>query len=114
MATRVPETNSEADQVLSVSWAAIATGDTVQESMPRGVSGAMASVQSDGTFDGATVTLEGSNDGKNFVTLRDLSGADISFASAGLVDFSTSVVFIRPAISGGSADAVDVTLALRG
>lgn len=71
-------------------------------------------VQVFGTFGSATITLEGSIDGTNYVTLKDMTGSDVSLTAAGLVEFSTSVRYLRPKSAGGSSDDVDVYLILRG
>lgn len=59
------------------------------------------SVQFTGTFDSATIVLQGSNDGSNWVTLQDLEGAAISMTSAGLVSIMEDTRYIRPSVSGG-------------
>jgi hypothetical protein len=97
-----------------VAWADIATGDTIVAYEISDQAGLAGAVQFAGTFGGATVTLTGSNDGTNFVTLTDQTGANISVTAAGLVEFSTACRYIKPSISGGSSDAVDVTVVLRG
>lgn len=100
--------NAGATKVL---WETVANGDTIKAYRTKGVEGAVGSVQMTGTF-GAAVTLAGSNDGANFVTLKDTSGADISLTAAGLVDFSTAALYIKP-VEAGVTD-VDVTVILRG
>jgi hypothetical protein len=95
-------------------WEALATGDTINAAEPQGLSGLAGSVQFTGTFGGATITLTGSNDGTNFVTLEDTNGEAISVTAAGLVDFATACRYIKPGISGGTGDDVDVTVVLRG
>ena len=71
-------------------------------------------MQVTGTFGGGSVALQGSNDGTNWVALKDLTGTVIAITVAGGVDFSVSCVYIRPRITGGTGDDVDVTIALRG
>ena len=71
---------------------------------------AIASVQVSGTFGGATVVLQGSNDGTTYATLDDTSGAAISFTAAGIVDFSAGCAFVKPSISGGTGDSINVIL----
>jgi hypothetical protein len=46
--------------------------------------------------------------------MKDLLGNTISTTSAAYFEFTTAGVYIRPAISGGTGDAVDVTMSLRG
>jgi hypothetical protein len=75
------------------------------------VSASTASVQVTGTFGGATVVLQGSNDGTNYVTIKDLTGTDISLTSAGIREFSSGCAFFKPSISGGTGDSLTITLA---
>lgn len=95
-------------------WEAVATGETINSIEPTGRSGELGTVQAFGTFGGATITLEGSNDGSTFVTLRDTDGADVSFTAAGYAEISTAFRYIRVASTGGTSDDVDVYLCLRG
>lgn len=99
-----------------VQWANIssASSDTMEAAGLSGQAGAIASVQVAGTFGGATVTLQGSNDGLNYATLKDTAGAAISLTSAGIAEFSTAVAFIRPAYSGASGMTITVTVVTRG
>lgn len=94
-------------------WSDIATGDTINPVQVEREEGGLGSVQFTGAFGGATVTLEASNDGTNFVTLKDVFGTDVSVTAAGMHEISTGALYLRPGISGGSSDAVDVTLVLR-
>lgn len=61
------------------------------------------SIQVDGTFDGGTVTIEGSNSGPSgpFFTLTDPQGNSIALTSAGGESITENVQFIRPTGSGG-------------
>lgn len=99
---------------LTAAWEGLSTGDTASPLTIDGTMGAIGSVQVTGTFGGATVVLQVSNDGTNWVTIKSLLGLDVSLTAAGLVEFSTGALFLRPAISGGTGDDVDVTVVLRG
>lgn len=68
------------------------------------------SVQVTGTFNGVTVTIQGSNDGVNFATLKDYEGNGLTFTAAGLRPIAEGVRYLRPITSGGSSTDVDVTL----
>lgn len=72
------------------------------------VSLANASVQVSGTIGGATVVLQGSNDGTTYTTLKDLVGTDLSFTAAGYAEFTSGAAFIKPSISGGTGDSINV------
>lgn len=72
------------------------------------------SVQVEGTFAGATVVLQGSNDGVNWRTLNDPNVAPLSFAAAGLKAVLEHTRYIRPLSSGGVGAAITVTVFMRG
>lgn len=113
MATITPTENA-AYNAKVWTWTGVSTADTATEVEPGGQEAIAASVQMEGTWGSATVVLQGSNDGTNWATLKDLSGSDISFTADGMADFSSAALFIRPSSSGGTADDVNVTLAMRG
>lgn len=95
-------------------WADIVTGDTIV-AFPVAAQAAVAgAVQFDGTFGGATVGLQASNDGTTFFDMKDLGGTVVSASSAGLFEFTTAAAYIRPVVTGGSANAIDVIVVLRG
>lgn len=89
------------------------TGETTAGSatIPRyspHVSLVCASVQVSGTFGSATVVLQGSNDGTTYATLKNTAGSDLSFTSAGYAEFSSGAAFIKPSISGGTGDSLNI------
>ena len=91
------------------------TGETTAESASISryaplVSLAVSSVQVSGTFGGATVVLQGSVDGTTYATLKDLQGNNLSFTSAGYAEFSSGAAFIKPSISGGTGDSLNITV----
>lgn len=105
---------AQAAKVPRVTWNDIVTGDTIT-TLPIAAQAAVAgAVQIGGTFGGATVTLQASNDGVTYFTMKDLTGVSISTATAALFEFTTAAMYVRPAVTSGSANAVDVTLMLRG
>lgn len=93
-------------------WTGLTTAGNanIQRYTPKASMG-VATVQVSGTFGGATVAMQGSNDGTNFIALRDLNGQAISFTAAGYAEFSTGFVFVRPQVSGGTGDNIAVTVA---
>lgn len=103
-----------ASGVSVITWEALTESDTAIAQIVGGTAGAVGSVQVVGTFGGATVTIQISNDGTNWATLQDIEGSDVSFTAAGLVDFSTAALYIRASASGGSSQDVDVIMTLRG
>lgn len=94
-------------------WTGLATGDTATTHTLERTAGILGSFQAFGTWGGATVVLQGSNDGTNWVTLKD-NGTDISLTADGAFEFSTAMLYVRPSISGGSGDDVDVIVTTRG
>ena len=94
-----------------VEWAGIAAGDTAEPVQWAG--DADRSVQVEGTFDGATITIEGSIDEVNFRTLSDPTGTGLTFTSGRIEAITEAVVMIRPSISGGTTVDVTVSLLLR-
>jgi hypothetical protein len=105
---------AQAAKVPRVTWADLATGDTIV-AFPVAAQAAVAgAVQFGGTFGSATVKLQVSNDGTTYFDMKDLGGTVVTATSAALFEFTTAAMYLRPAISGGTNDAVDVTLVLRG
>jgi hypothetical protein len=83
---------------------------------PADVAGiAERSVQVEGEFDGASVVIEGSNDGINYHALNSRLGIGLSIGLAGLEAIDEAVRFIRPRISDGAAGTmITVSLFMRG
>ena len=95
-------------------WTEVATGTTADTFTLERTKGLLASVQMFGTWGSSTVVLQGSNDGTNWVTLKDTAGTAISLTDDGAFEFSTAMLYIRPSSSGGSSDDVDVIVTTRG
>lgn len=105
---------AQGENVPRIVWDNIATGDTINAIAIPYQAAVAGCVQFGGTFGGATVKLQVSNDGNTFFDINDLSATPVSATSAALFEFTTSAVYLRPAISGGTGDAVDVIVCLRG
>ena len=115
MATIIPTTVEEQVRAAAYRWTDYSTADTSTPIKVQNMQGLAGSVQVTGTFGSATITLQASNDGTNYVTLKDSAGGTaISFTAAGMAEFSTAALFIKPTSSGGTADNVTVTVILRG
>ena len=97
-----------------VTWTAIANGDTASPFLSVGLDTAVASVQISGTFDGATLTLQQSNDGTNWFTAKTPIGDNVSATAASMFEISLSGLYIRPSIAGGSSSSINVILVARG
>lgn len=61
----------------------------------------------------ATVAIQGSNDGTNYVTLYDLQGSALSFTAAGLKGIAEATRYIKPVVTGGTGESVVVTIFAR-
>lgn len=110
MALTIKDGNDNARPIAR--WAGETTaGSASIEAYQPEVSMVCASVQASGTFGGATVVLQGSNDGVTYATLKDTAGDDLSFTAAGYVEFTSAAVFVKPSISGGTGDSLNITLA---
>lgn len=100
------------DFVNKITWSDAAAADTFQA--VNVAAHTLKSVQIGGTFDSATVVIQGSLDGTTYFTLSDLAGSAISKTSAALEGIQEHVVWIKPATSGGGVNsAVDVVLVLK-
>jgi hypothetical protein len=91
------------------------TADSAPEAIQAGgYLTVIGSIQAVGTFGGGTVKLQGSNDGTNWADLNDTSGTAIGLTADGAAEFSTAMQYIRPLVTGGTGDDIDVFIALRG
>lgn len=108
MAT-IPLSETQALKATTSIWTGLATGDT---GSPATTNGKDMSVQVTGTFSGATVTIEGSNDGTNWVTLNDkaVPANPCTFTAAGLKGVLQQVKYIRPSVASGTGTGLVVTL----
>jgi len=72
------------------------------------------SVQISGTFNTATVVLQGSNDNVTWFTLTDPQGNAISKTAGALEMISELTRYIRPVTSGGGGSTdIDVTVLVK-
>jgi len=89
-----------------VQWTGLAAGNVGD---PVIVSeGGDMSVQVTGTFDGATVEFQGSNDGVMYHVLKDDQGNPTSVTAAGLFTVLPRCWMVKPCVVGGGT--VDVTI----
>lgn len=91
-------------------WAAGANGDTGEPVLLRGQYALAGCVQLTGTV--GTTTIQVSLDGTTWATLGD-ANIDFALTAAGVYEFSTSALWIRPSF-GTSASGCIVQLLLRG
>lgn len=97
---------------LVVTWAALTANDSGEPVLPQGPRPLAGAVQFRGTFGGA-VTLQKSNDGVTWFTVKDFDGVDIAPTAAAFYEFSTSAMQLRVLVAA-AVSAVDVIMVLRG
>lgn len=114
MATITPAVKRTTDGVPYVLWETVKTGDTINKFALTDQWGLAGSVQIFGTFGGATVKLQQSNDGATWFDIKDLYSTTISATANAIFEITCSAAYFRPAITGGAGDDVDVILVLRG
>ena len=114
MATISP-VRSIVDGIPRVTWTGLTTGDTGSSFAVAEQWGLAAAVQiSSSNFQSSTVALQVSNDGTNWFAIKDLSGTTVSATASAMFEITTSAAYIKPIISGGSTEDVNVILVLRG
>lgn len=85
--------------VIFASWYGLAVGDS---GTPIAFTDwADRSVQVIGTFDGATLVIEGSNDGSTFSPLHDPFGDEAECTAAELIAIAEIARVMRPRVDGG-------------
>jgi hypothetical protein len=62
-------------------------------------------IQVYGTWGGASLTVEGSNDGTNWATLHDPTGEELVFTTDGIAVILENPLYIRPRLSVVGAGA---------
>jgi hypothetical protein len=102
------------DGVPRVVWAALAPGDTGTPYLVRNRYGFVGSIQISGTFGGATVALEQSNDGTTWFPAVDPLADPISATTGEIWEISLAAAYLRPTITGGTGSAVNVIIVFRG
>lgn len=120
MATVNPVADYPAPGVMRVTWDAIATGDTINWFTVPNAWGALAEVQmytdSGGAWGGATVGMEATNasDGDGATALTTTLGSAIAATEDARFSVEVLSLKVRPTITGGTSDDINVVLMLRG
>ena len=114
IAARVTNPGSGNSGITLISWTTLTEDDTAQDVIVNGTGPIACALQVTGTFGGATVVLQGSNDGTTWATLADVLGSTSGLAAAGVAEYSTSAVYTRVAATGGTGQDLDIYLSFRG
>lgn len=114
MADIVPVVNVPVSGVKTVTWDSVTESDTPLEILLAGTSTLSGNFSVSGTFGGATVKFQGSNDKLNWFDFEDSSGTVISFTASAAVDFASGMVYFRPVISGGTSQDLKIVGSFRG
>lgn len=117
MATITPTFSAAASNAVpakALEWLLAATANTHTAYAVPGSVAAVASIQFDGTWGGATAVLKGSNDGTTYFQLKDVLGNNISATSNNYFEFSTAARFIQPVVSGGTGDSINIRVSFKG
>lgn len=99
--------------VLLFSWAGLTDGDTGDVIARPGPAGAHCTVQFTTSTSGPT-TMQVSNDGTNWDTMKDTGGNDVTVTSGntGAFEVQTAAIYMRP-LGGTSLTEGNVSLAFR-
>lgn len=106
--------SSPVSRVTRYTWTNVTQADTCEVIIPGGTEPLIGSISVSGTFGSCTVALQGSNDGTNFYSLKDLGGSTIAITAAGAVEFTSAMYSFKPVASGGSSQSITITVVLRG
>ena len=99
------------DRASVITWPGLTTGDTGR---PLEMTGwADRSVQITGTFGGATLTIQGSNNGSEWNTLTDPQGNEIVLTSQKIEQIMEITRYIKPIVSGGSGTSINIITLVR-
>lgn len=99
--------------VMQATWTFTGVASEVGPALDGFSEWADRTVQFVGTWNGATVLLEGSIDGTNYFTLTDPQGNAISKTADGGEAITEIVNKVRPRCSAGAVTALTISLLLR-
>lgn len=84
-----------------IAWENLLDGDV---GLPIELFGHSVCVQFGGSFGGGILSLEGSNDGINYLPLSGAHGVSLSKSTSSIDDLSEFPRYVRPKVSGGSVN----------
>lgn len=94
-----------------VNWTGLAPGDDGEPVEFAQYSD--KSVQVAGTFGGATLAFEGSNNGTDWSVLTDPQGNALNFTSPKIEMVAEATRYVRPLVVGGAGSSLNVHLFLK-
>lgn len=106
------QTDPNGDYVI-VTWTGLTTSDTGAPVKLARFSDKTVHVKSGGGAgfgSGATVVIQGSNDGVTWVTLNDVFENPISIGSEAIAAIAENPFYIRPSVSGGTSPDLDIII----
>ncbi len=105
-----PVTEEGLDEIVAT-WPPAAETDTFAAiSLPQR---ADRTFQVWGTFGGATLSLNGSNDSVHYSILHDAFGNDVSLSASGIAQVTESSLWVQPITQNGSGSSVTVVMTFR-
>lgn len=94
-----------ANSVMTATWTGIGDSDNGSNAAIGMADWADRSLQVAGTFAGATVTVQGSNDGANWATLRDTNQNPLTLTSADIRQINELTLYLRLTSGSGGGTA---------
>lgn len=104
------------ENAIKVTWETLTSANAAGAALPSCyMDYSDRSVQVIGTFNGATVAVQGSNDeGTTYATMNDAFGAAATFTAAAIKQITEVCGFLRPSTSGGGGSQdLDVVMICR-
>lgn len=110
MATRSATRTDRNDGITSIIWEGITESDSGAAVIAADLFS--KTVQAIGDFDASgAITMQGSNDGTNWFTLTDPTGADVVLTAATMgVIIMENPLYVRPTATAGTSVDMDVYL----
>jgi hypothetical protein len=107
------KTNHRQHSVLQSTWVLGDADSGTLEQLSRYPNKSIQIGTTGDVFGGATVLVEGSDDGVTFTTIKDIQGNSVSTLTATRYDVTDIPYHIRPRSSGGSGTSVTVIITSR-
>lgn len=94
-------------------WASVTETDTFEPLELTSKRFRSLCIQVGGTFGGATVVVNGSNDDTTYAGLDDQAGTAISVTAAAVKNIGDFPLYVKPVASGGTGQSLTVKLLVR-